>query len=230
MPLDTISVTTENTLSDLPSIPVSPISSEYNNIFTRGEYYFRTKKSNILNFEGDPNTAWKRTICGSEVLSWINEKESRGAVNLFVIGYVYRAHLQISRTEYEPAYRLELILEPDTKTALQNILDNGPSENTDYFCSPLRGYLAAFSVGLKDLQSSDGPNANIDDPFPFLWDGRDMAKGRNTLLKNYPTHKLSFEDMVAVEMNIFSQYTGYSLSLRTVYFLAKAISNYSIKS
>lgn len=112
----------------------------------------------------------------------------------------------------DPAYRLELVLERDTMAALQTILSNGPLKDMDNFYYPLRGCFATFSIKLKALQKSDAPDIVIGDPFSFLLDGREMAKGRKVLLKNYPVDELSENDMLAVEANILS----YMISLPKV--------------
>ena len=177
---------------------------------------------------------------GSEMLSWKGEEEYRGAVNLFVIGFLSKANLVAEASEYDSVYRLELVLEQDTAMALQQILSTGPLNKADFFNSPLRGHTAFFSVKLKNLQKSDAPQLDIGDPFPFVFDGREMVKGRKTLLKNYPVNQLSDNDTLAVETNISSYdiparaddvgRAGYLLSLRAIYFLTKGSPESSPKS
>jgi hypothetical protein len=43
-----------------------------------------------------------------------------------------------------------------------------------------------FQVKWKTLQKSNAQDIGPSNPFPFLFDGREMAKGQKTLLKNYP--------------------------------------------
>jgi hypothetical protein len=88
-----------------------------------------------------------------------------------------------------------------------------------------------FQVKWKTLQKSDAQEIGASDPFPFLFDGREMTKGQKTLLRNYPADQLMGDDLLAVEANIStyditnkedsSHRCGHSLSLRCVYFLGK---------
>jgi hypothetical protein len=235
------SLTTAAEIQPNPSpLPDWPIFNEQDDTVPKGLPFFRAKRSNIVNFKQEPNTAWKLAYGSSEILSWTGEEEHRGAVNLFVIGSLRKASLVAEDSEYDPAYRLDLALEQDTMTSLQKILSTGPLKDSDFASSPLRGHSASFGVKLKTLQKADAPNTDIGAPFPFLFDGTRMAKGRRTLLKNYPVDQLSENDLLAVETNISSYdipakndslgRVGYSFSLRSIYFLAKGTSQSSPKS
>jgi len=88
-----------------------------------------------------------------------------------------------------------------------------------------------FQVKWKTLQKSNAQDIGASDLFPFLFDGREMAKGQKTLLRNYPADQLMGGDLLVVETNIStydiinkddsSHCRGYSLLLRSVYFLGK---------
>lgn len=228
---DSTPVTSGNPQPNLPSSPEWPIFNKHDGTVPKGLEFFRAKNSNVVNFKQEANATWEPARRGSRILSWKGKEAHRGAVNLFVVGHVLKPNLATAVTEYEPGYRLELILEQDTITALQTILNNGPLKDVTDFYSPLRNRITAFSLKLKALQKSDAPDIRISDPFPFLFDGREMAKGRKTLLRNYPVDKLSNNDVVAVETNISAwtisaredgvERAGYSLSLRSIYFLGQ---------
>jgi hypothetical protein len=229
-PPDTTSVATEKIETNVRSSPIHPLFNKNDNTVQKGLPFFQARKANIVNFVQDSNTTWESTFGSSEVLSWKEGAKRKGAVNLFVIGRLDKANLMNAASEFDnPSYRLRLIIEPDTRTALTFILDNGPLKNTDNVRYPLFGRVASFSAKLRSIKLSDDLCIDVGDPFPFLYDGRDMAKDRETFLKHYPAADLSHGDMLAVQTNIlsydipsreeFSRHTGYSLSLREVYFL-----------
>jgi hypothetical protein len=230
---DSTSAATGKVQPDLSSSPNWPLFDGNDDTVLKGLPFFRAKKSNVVNFE-QGSSSWKLAFRGSEILSWKDKDEHHGAVNLFVIGRLGKANFTTALSVYgiDPAYRLELVVERDSMLALRSILDNGPLKDMDSVNYPLLGRIATFSVKLKSLQKSDAPNLDEGDPFPYLFDGRNLAKSRRSLLKNYPADQLSDNDVLAVETNISSydipvrgeslRRTGYSLSLRCVYFLAKS--------
>lgn len=232
---DSTQVTTGNTPLKPQSSPDWPIFNKHDDAIPKGLQFFRAKNSNIVNFKQESKATWEPMFRGSHVFTWKGEQAHRGAVNLFLIGHLFKSSLATAFSDYEPGYRLELVLEQNALMALQSILNNGPlkdeTKTESDFYSPLRGRMAMFSVKLKVLQRSDAPNIEPCDPFPFLFDGRDMAKGQGTLLKNYPADELSDHAMLAVETNIstwtisakgdFPERAGYSLSLRSIYFLGE---------
>lgn len=65
----------------------------------------------------------------------------------------------------QPTHRLG-ILERETIVALEKILDDGPSKGSEDVHSPLR--------------KRDAPEVGVDEPLPFLFDGREMEQGRRT--------------------------------------------------
>jgi hypothetical protein len=81
------------------------------------------------------------------------------------------------------------------------------------------------------LQKSNAQDIGTSDPFPFLFDKREMAKGQKMLLKNYLPNQLMGGDLLVVETNISmyditnkddsSHYCSYSLLLCSIYFLSK---------
>jgi hypothetical protein len=81
--------------------------------------FFNGLQSNMLNFIPELDAAWKLAYRSSEVLSW-KHKKGKSAVNIIVIGRVGRANLESALTEYDNAsYRLELLLDRDTMSALR---------------------------------------------------------------------------------------------------------------
>ncbi|KAN0085605.1 hypothetical protein V8E54_002072 [Elaphomyces granulatus] len=103
----------------------------------------------------------------------------------------------------DPSYRLNLTVEPETATALQAILDHGPFDEMFTPYSPLKGQNATFSIKYEILQKSgDVPNLKDSDPFPFLFDGRTMAKGPKLALQDYSPSLLAASNLLAVETNI----------------------------
>jgi hypothetical protein len=230
-PPSSTAATTGNIQPNPLSSPEWPIFQKHDDTVQKGLEFFRAKNSNVINFRQEPNAAWEPTFRGSHVLSWKGEQAHRGAVNLFLIGHLFKSDLATAVSDYEAGYRLELVLERDALTALQSILNNGPLKDATDPYSPLKGRMVTFSLKLKALQKSEAPDIEIHDPFPFLFDGREIAKDRRTLLKNYPVDKLSSNNVLAVETNIstwtisargdFPERAGYSLSLRSIYFLGE---------
>ncbi|KAN0070022.1 hypothetical protein V8E54_011603 [Elaphomyces granulatus] len=166
------------------------------------------------------------------MLSW-REKNGKKAANLFIVGKLGRGNLASSESEYgDPAYRLELIIDQETTMAIQNILKDGPLKGLDDVRSPVLGNSTIFSAKLKNLRRTDAPELGVDDPFPFLFDGREMEVGQENVLESYPVELLSDNSMLVVETNLSSytiparggspERTGYTMSLRSVYVLAEA--------
>ena len=150
---------------------------------------------------------------------------------MFLISHLFKSDLATAVSDYEAGYHLELILEQDILIVLQLILNNSLLKNVTDLYFLLKDCMIIFSLKLKALQKSEAPDIEIHDPFPFLFDGREIAKDRRTLLKNYPINKLSSNNVLAVETNIstwtisargdFPERAGYSLSLRSIYFLGE---------
>lgn len=46
------------------------------------------------------------------------------------------------------------------------------------------GHSAIFSAKLKSLRRTDAPELGVDNPFPFLFDGREMEVGQENVLEN----------------------------------------------
>jgi len=86
---------------------------------------------------------------------------------------------------------LELILEQET--TIQNILKAGPLKGLDDVRSPVLGHSAIFSAKLKSLRRTDAPGLGVDDPFPFLFDGREMAVETNLSSYTIPARGGSLE-------------------------------------
>jgi hypothetical protein len=212
--------------------PAYPIFGPHDGTVLKGVSFFKARKSNVVNFEAGSETAWRPAFPGSDLLCWDDKKGREDPINLCVIGRLNKANFSDAASEFrrDPAYRLELSLEAETATSLKAILDSGPLKSFNNINSPLIGRFAVFSATLKKLQKSDAPDLTAEDPFPFLFDGRDMAQGRTNVLKAYPAAKCSYNDLLAVETNIStydipargdsSQRIGYSLSLLCVYFLS----------
>jgi hypothetical protein len=203
-----------------------------NTIPSKGFSFFRNKKSNVTNFNYKSDGSWRVAFRGSELLSW-REKHEKKAVNLFIVGKMGRGNLASPNSEYgDPVYRLELTIDKETAMAVQNILKDGPLKGFDDVRYPVLGNSAIFSAKLKNLQKTDAPKLGVDDPFPFLFDGRDIEEGRENVLEDYPVEMLSDNSMLAVETNVSSytfparggspERTGYTMSLRSVYVLAEA--------
>jgi hypothetical protein len=228
---ETVVLDSENDKDNLPSSPDWP---NHPSPSLPGLPFFTAKKSNVLNlYRAETNITWRYAFPGSETLCWKEKDES--AVNLFVVGHLRKPNLKNAKSRYEndDAYRLELVLDGDTAEALRTIMENGPLNGRPGISYPFLGRAAKFSIKLRTLaQQTDDRKIDVNDPFPYLFDGRDVAKGRQTLLKAYSAEQLSDDDMLAVE-SILSSYEfrgtdespgriGYSLSLRSVWFLAKS--------
>jgi hypothetical protein len=203
-----------------------------NTIPSKGFSFFRNKKSNVINFNYKSDGSWRVAFRGSELLSW-REKNEKKAVNLIVVGKFGRGNLASSESEYgDPVYRLELIIDQETTMAMLNILNDGPLKGLDDVRYPVLGNSAIFSAKLKNLRRTDASELRVDDPFPFLFDGREIEVGGGNVLESYPVELLSDNSMLAVETNISSytiparggspERTGYTMSLRSVYVLAEA--------
>src|SRR6266513_5290677 len=95
----------------------------------------------------------------------------------------------------------------------------------------LLDHTVTFSAKLKTLNLTDALLLCSDDPFPFLFNDRNMTQELKVLLKDYSARQLSHDDMLAVETNIssydisaredFLTRTDYFFSLLSVYFIAK---------
>jgi hypothetical protein len=188
--------------------------------------FFQARKTNIVNFVHELHATWKERFSGSDILSWRDNGDKK-EVNIFIVGRLGKEDLQRARSNYgDPSYRLELLLEPETLSALRNLLEGGPLAGTDDVNYPFLGRTAIFSAKLKTLQKHDAIDLGLDadDPFPFIYDGRDMP---HTELKDFPARLLSDSNMIAVETHISSYAiparglssgrTGYSMSLRVIY-------------
>jgi hypothetical protein len=227
----------DQTQSNLSSPQNWPIFNKNDDTVVKGLPYFQAKKTNIINFEEEPNAIWKHEFASSEMLAWKDKMKHVGAVNLFVIGRLNKASLMAARSDFgqDPVYRLVLTLERETVVALRSILDNGPLKDNDLVNFPVLGRSATLSAKLRSIQKLDDNTLDADDPFPFVFDGRDCG-GRGSLLKKYPVDRLCDTDMLAVEMNLLSYdiqgrgdspgRAGYSLSLRNVYVFPESVSDF----
>jgi hypothetical protein len=92
---------------------------------------------------------------------------------------------------------------------------------------PLLGRTATFLAKLKALYKSDAPSLDVEDPFPYIFDGNDAEDRRETFLTDFPASQLANNQLVVIE-TIISSYTipakglssgrsGYSMSLREIY-------------
>jgi hypothetical protein len=128
------------------------------------------------------------------------------AVSLFVIGRLGKANLETALSEYgnDPGYHLELIVDRDTGSALRNIFDNGPLQGLDDINYPLLGRTATFSAKLNALHKSDAPHLDAEDPFPYIFNGKDADERQETFLKNDPASQLSSNQLVVIETIISS--------------------------
>jgi hypothetical protein len=64
-------------------------------------------------------------------LSW-RDKGGNGAVGIFIIGRLGKANLDCAQSDYnDPSYREELVLEPETMSALKSLLESGPLTDDD---------------------------------------------------------------------------------------------------
>jgi len=217
------------------SSPAWPSLDENDNIVLKGQDFFESQKSNVTNLENNPDTTWKIAYLSSQVFSW--KQDDKGAVDIFVVGLLDKAKLITAASVYDkPYYRLELALDQDTMLALKSIMENGPLKDSDNFDNvkyPFIGRSAIFKVVLKTLQKTEARTLKVEEPFPYLFDGREMARGKKVLLEDYPAERLSDNDMLAVQTNISSydmparedsfRITGYSMSLREIYFLGECV-------
>jgi hypothetical protein len=159
-------------------------------------------------------------------------KEKEGA-NLIITGNLTSWTLATAESDYEPGYRLVLVLDVDESTAagLRILFDSGPFGDADDPGYPLVGSTVVFSTKLKTLQLKEFPKLTVNHPFPALWHGSDLD-GSGIPLVKFPAGDLSAGSVVAVETNL-SSYTfppkgysagrkGYALSLRTIYILTTA--------
>ena len=168
-----------------------------------GLAFFRHKKNNAVNFK-ESNTAWKPAFPGSEVFLWTGKDERRAAINLFVIGILTQESIGTSVSEFgrDPTYRFGLFLETEAVIALQIVLDNGPLKHKEPVYLPLSGRSVMLTAKVKKIQKSDCPDLQIGDPFHFLFDGRNIAKGNGSVLEAYPASSLTIGDVIAAETNI----------------------------
>jgi len=176
------------TESQSPHTPahVWPIFNKSDDTVLKGPSYFKAKKTNLVNLARHTGTAWKPIFSGSHMLSWEDEGEPNKSINVFVVGHFDRAELVKPTTGlFDPAYRLELLLDTESINAFNTILEGSPLNNEEHLTSPLKGHRMTFQVKWKTLQKSDAQDIGASDPFPFLFDGREMAKSQKTLLKNY---------------------------------------------
>src|SRR6266850_1230912 len=183
-------LTTVNVSSSLPSSPPCSFPN-LDSALPRGLAFFRARKANVDRFDHVGDAMWRTVFRGSEILSW-KEARGKGAINLFVIGRMGRANFEHAVSEYgsDPVYRLELAIERDTVLALRGILDQGPLKCMDDLKYPVLGRTAVFSAKLKALQRTDAPLLDAEQPFPFLFDGRDVCQRQDTILESYPAEQL----------------------------------------
>ena len=77
------------------------------------------------------------------------------------------------------------------------------STNTaNFFNSFLKNHIIFFLIKLKNLQKFDILNININDPFSFIFNRREMAKEQRILLKDYFIKQLLYNDILAVKTNL----------------------------
>ena len=122
----------------------------------------------------------------------------------YVVGYFTTGNptSAISDFGFDPSYRLNLTMEVETATALQGILDHGPSRWHVYSLQSTEG------TKRHVLYQIQGPvevrwhaRSQDSDPFPFLFDGRSMAKGpKPPFARLLPL--LAAGNLLAVETNI----------------------------
>jgi hypothetical protein len=182
---------------------------------------FRSRRCNVDNFVLGPDTMWTPNFPGSEIIAW-REKFKATAVDLVVVGELGRFNLADAHSPFkESAYRVELLLNQTSADALTGLFNNGPLRDTPDFHSPLFGRTASFSAKLKSLIRTDRPKLTIDKPFPYVWDGKDLARGDK--LVEIPASRVASGLTVAVETQISTftmpDRTGYTMSLRSVFVL-----------
>ena len=191
---------------------------------------FRARRSNVVNCLPGPDTTWKPNYPGSDIFSW-TEKNKGVAVDLLVMGQLRFSGLATASTQFkDPAYRLELDVDEGTASALRQLLETGPFRGTNGARLPILGHTATFSVKLRSLVETDKPGLTASDPFPFVWNGKGMA--RRDPLREFSVSDLLLGSTLAVEtqMSQISSYTfasstpirtGYTMSLGSVFFLGE---------
>jgi hypothetical protein len=219
-------MTTPRDQSNPPASPDWPIFDNDDPALPKGLPAFRARRSNVLNLQHNGAITWQHEYLTSKILTW----RDKDAVDLIFIGRLAKASLMNAHSEYKPEYRLAANLDKDTTQALQAILARGPLQDEPNVNPPIAGRTVKFSAKLAALQKSDAPDLDIDDPFPFVFDGREMSPTRRSHLMSYSTDQLSHDDIIAIEANLLSyqiarkgeepERNGYTLSLRAVYFLA----------
>jgi len=81
------------------------------------------------------------------------------------------------------------------------------------------------------------PHLDAEDPFPYIFNGKDADERQETFLKNDPASQLSSNQLVVIE-TIISSYiiptkgqssgrSGYSMSLREIYVVDSAFSGHT---
>ena len=125
-------------------------------------------------------------------------------------------------------------------TVLQKILNINSLNNTNFFNSLLKDHTVFFSVKLKNLQKTDASHINISNFFSFVFNEREMAKEKRTLLKNYLINQLLESNILVIETNILfynifikvndMRCVDYLLSLHFIYFLTKSSPHSSPKN
>jgi len=227
------------TIQPSPAFSPASSSSDLNDDnLPKGLAFFNTRSSNIVNFNIEENAVWRKTFGESHALCGNNtkKKEDQGAVDLCVIGRVFRSDLLSAQGPYN-RYHLELQLERDTSAALQSIMDTGPLKASDNPRNPIYGPTASFSAKVKAINKEKGQNLDASQPFPYIWDGSEMRPGQ--VLKRFPPDNLLPGYLIAVETNISSyvisqedgsQSVGYSLSLRTIYVLKESVDGSGVAS
>ena len=180
---------------------------------------------NVVNWEPGPDTSWKPNYPGSDIFSW-SEKIKGVAVDLVIMGQLRFYRLATATSQFkDPSYRLELDVDQGTASALRRLLETGPLRGTDGARLPILGRTATFSVKLRSIVDTDMPDLVASKPFPFLWDGKGMA--RRDPLKSFPVSDLVVGSTLAVETQISSYTiasstpprTGYTMSLRAAFVL-----------
>jgi hypothetical protein len=163
---------------------------------------FRARRANVVNWEPGPDTSWKPNYPGSDIFSW-SEKNKGVAVDLVIMGQLRFYSLATATSQFkDPSYRLELDVDQGTASALRRLLETGPLRGTDGARLPILGRTATFSVKLRSIVDTDMPDLVASKPFPFLWDGKGMA--RRDPLKSFPVSDLVVGSTLAVETQISS--------------------------
>jgi hypothetical protein len=150
-----------------------------------------------------------------------------GDIDVVMVGKVQQQYWQMTK-DGEVLEKEKKGKGEETINAFNTILEGSPLSDEEYLYSPLKGHSMAFQVKWKTLQKSDAQDIGTSDPFPFLFDRREMAKSQKTLLRNYPADQLMGDELLAVETNVStyditnkdsSCHCGHSLSLCCIYFL-----------